>query len=104
MELFHTQILDKKEAFQTVNVKFPEVESLIPDFLKSKLKTFILNQNTFYFNKDINSDELLINILPEIVEGAFLKLDTYLNLLGNSEDFLIKEKQEKRKMALKIGY
>lgn len=84
MELFHTQILDKKEAIQTVNVRFPDVENLIPDFLKGKLKTFILNQNTFYFNKEINSDKHFLNILPEIIEGAFLKLDTYLNILGNS--------------------
>lgn len=43
MEAHHTQILDKDEAFYTVNVNFPNEVDLIPDFLKGKLKTFLLN-------------------------------------------------------------
>lgn len=103
MELFHSQILDRREAFQTVNVKFPEVACQIPDFLKGKLKTFLLNQNTFYFNREINSDALFLRILPDIVQGAFLKLDCYLVLLGQRSNNLLGSIQEKR-MAQKIGY
>jgi len=99
-EIEHTQILDKKEAFYTVNTNLPPEERLYPDFLKGKFKTFFLNQNTFYFNKKINSDEKILTILPKIVTSSYYKLNTYLTLLSNRhltsnakrEGFLISKK------------
>lgn len=99
-EIEHTQILDKKEAFYTVNTNLPQDEKLYPDFLKGKFKTFFLNQNTFYFNKKINSDEKILTILPKIVTSSYYKLNTYLTLLANrqitsnikKEGFLISKK------------
>lgn len=79
MELSHTQILNPKEAFYTVNIKLPEEITAIPNFIKGKFKTFLLNQNLFYFNNKINSDEKFINSLNDIMVGACLKLNVYLN-------------------------
>jgi hypothetical protein len=82
-EVEHTQILDKKEAFYTVNTNLPLDEKVFPDFLKGKFKTFFLNQNTFYFNKNINSDAKILTILPKIVTSSYYKLNTYITLLAN---------------------
>lgn len=60
MELGHTQILTERESFYTLNVNFPNNILALPNFIKGKFKTFILNQNLFYFNKKINSDEKFI--------------------------------------------
>lgn len=51
----HKQILDPRESFYTINVVFPEMFQAIPNFIKGKFKTFLLNQNMFYFNSKINS-------------------------------------------------
>lgn len=78
----HVQILDKKEAFYTVNTNLPSERKLIGDFLKGKFKTFLLNQNSFYFNSRINSDAKIGELLPKIATSSFFKLNAYLNLLG----------------------
>lgn len=82
MEVEHTQIMEKHEAFYTVNVNLPSQVKMIPDFLKGKLKTFFLNQNTFYFNSKINSDNKIKALLPKIITSAYYKLSTYLNMLS----------------------
>lgn len=81
MELGHNQILDPKEAYYTINITFPEMIQVIPNFIKGKFKTFLLNQNLFYFNNKLNSDEKIINSLPDIILSACLKLNVYLNTL-----------------------
>ena len=82
MEVEHTQIMEKHEAFYTVNVNLPSQIKMIPDFLKGKLKTFFLNQNTFYFNSKVNSDDKIKALLPKIITSAYYKLSTYLNMLS----------------------
>lgn len=87
MEVEHTQIMEKHEAFYTVNVNLPSQIKMIPDFLKGKLKTFFLNQNTFYFNSKINSDEKIKTLLPKIITSAYYKLSTYINMLATCSGY-----------------
>lgn len=101
MEIKHTQILNQKEAFYTVNINFPLETKMIPDFLKGKFKTFLLNQNTFYFSTSINSDSKIEEILPLIINSAFLKLNPYLNTLG---DDLKYKRIVNQKFGAKIAY
>lgn len=77
-EVEHTQILNKKEAFYTVVTNFPTGLKGLSDFLKGKFKTFFLNQNTFYFNKIVNSDEKMKKIIPRVTESSYYKLNAYL--------------------------
>ncbi len=43
LELGHNQILNPKEAYYTINITFPEMFLAIPNFIKGKFKTFLLN-------------------------------------------------------------
>lgn len=77
-EVEHVQVLNRQEAFYTVNTNLPAGLRGLSDFLKGKFKTFFLNQNTFYFNKIVNSDEKVMSIIPRVTESSFYKLNAYL--------------------------
>lgn len=77
----HVQSLDKKEAFYAVNTNLTCLDASVPDFLKSKFKTFFMNQNMFYFNKKINCDEKILELIPWIVRSAYFKLNTFFPLV-----------------------
>lgn len=62
-------------------------ERAFSSLIKAKLKTFLLNQNTFYFNSKVNSDKKILSLLPTIVTSAFYKLDLYLNKIFSSKTF-----------------
>ena len=62
-------------------------EKAFSSLIKAKLKTFLLNQNTFYFNSRVNSDSKIMSLLPRIVESAFYKLDLYLNKIFDTRSF-----------------
>ena len=101
MEIKHTQMDNQSDAFFTVNINFPLEIKMIPDFLKGKFKTFLLNQNTFYFSTSINSDSKIEEILPSIIMAAFLKLNPYLNSLGDDPKY---KKIINQKLSSKIAY
>lgn len=78
-------------------------EKAFSSLVKAKLKTFLLNQNTFYFNSKVNSDQKILSLLPRIVESAFQKLDLYLDKIFNTPSFRRKINQkELHYMAKKI--
>lgn len=104
MELSHTQILEQKESFYTVNINFPETLNVLPNFIKGKFKTFLLNQNLFYFNKKINSDEKFLSSLKDIIHGASLKLNVYLTNLQYLVSYNKLEKNQRSKMLRKVSY
>lgn len=67
-----------------------KTEKAFSSLIKAKLKTFLLNQNTFYFNSRVNSDSKILSLLPRIVESAFHKLDLYLNKIFGTKSFVKK--------------
>ena len=73
-----------------VNVNISKTEKAFSSLIKAKLKTFLLNQNTFYFNSQVNSDEKILSLLPKIVKSAFYKLDLYLNKIFRTKSFIKK--------------
>ena len=68
-------------------MNIPKTEKAFSSLIKAKLKTFLLNQNTFYFNSEVNSDEKIVSLLPKIVTSAYHKLDLYLNKLFFTKSF-----------------
>ncbi len=104
LELGHNQILNSKEAYYTINITFPELFLAIPNFIKGKFKTFLLNQNLFYFNNKINSDKKILTSLPDIVQSACLKLNVYLNTLPHHPPYKALDQIQKRKFINRISH